>query len=558
MFVQTIKKILATWLVLSLVMVGFPWDSTLAYFNDTEKSEQNFITLGSLDFSLASETDFTPAVTPTQSSSRAINVVKDGSLDFQYKAVIDNLSGDNNLCTALTLVVSLDGNSVYNGPLTDFALTPTTDLGAYDFEATLTDSALSLQNQTCHFDFVFTAWQDNLSDENSGGFTDIETLSNTIESGSWQGVVLNEILPNPEGDDTQTGIQGEWVEIYNNGQQDVDLTDWYIEDNAGHRRTISSVTTYNGRTVIGTPGSYLEWLVVFMDGQVLNNSGDTVSLYDAHDNLIDSYTYSGSTTDDDSDSNNTPGGDNENGVGEETAGNEGKSYARIPDGVGDWVDPIPTPGAPNELTTDEDNTENNSEKNNSSDIEEETTTDSYFDITNQNQPDNTENNTTDNTQTLDENDNIDTTIIDTDDTYIDLTQSCDTDVCLHDDIADENLDSENNVKQDAEQNEEISDTEDGDTNEETDIVTTDNQTETTETEEENVTHEDEENIDVSTETNSTPEETEEESTTEDNVEEITTDEEEAIIETDTATTQEAKIEESNIDADEEVVVEDSE
>jgi hypothetical protein len=51
----------------------------------------------------------------------------------------------------------------------------------------------------------------------------------------------------------------------------------------------------------------------------------------------------------DSESNNTPVGDNQNPSGTETAGNEGKSFARIPDGTGNWVDPIPTPGGPNRL-----------------------------------------------------------------------------------------------------------------------------------------------------------------------------------------------------------------
>jgi hypothetical protein len=55
----------------------------------------------------------------------------------------------------------------------------------------------------------------------------------------------------------------------------------------------------------------------------LVDSGDTVKLYNASNNLIDAHTY--------------------------PATNNGKSHARIPDGA-DWVDPTPTPGDKNYAT----------------------------------------------------------------------------------------------------------------------------------------------------------------------------------------------------------------
>lgn len=65
-----------------------------------------------------------------------------------------------------------------------------------------------------------------------------------------------------------------------------------------------------------------------LDFSLNNIGGDTVRLYDGEienvANLIDSYTYTV----------NAP---------------EGKSFARIPDGSNNWVDPIPTPGLPNSL-----------------------------------------------------------------------------------------------------------------------------------------------------------------------------------------------------------------
>lgn len=165
-------------------------------------------------------------------------------------------------------------------------------------------------------------------------------------------VVLNEILPNPEGFDTQDGLAGEWVELYNLGGSEVDLAGWYIKDGStsGNTQIISLLNTHTGETVIGPNGSGSEWLVVFMDAAVLNNMGDTVFLFDNEDSPKDNHAFGSSTNDTDDDTNTTEGeGNEEPPSGTETAGNEGKSIARIPDGTGAWVDPIPTPGGPNRL-----------------------------------------------------------------------------------------------------------------------------------------------------------------------------------------------------------------
>lgn len=144
------------------------------------------------------------------------------------------------------------------------------------------------------------------------------------------GLVMNEFLPNPEGilggtdygQDADLKPFGEWIEIYNNGTAKIDLSGFYFKNSTDGLRTINAVRTNTGSTVIG-PG---EWLV-FYTGQetspeFLNNAGETITFYDLMGNIIDSYSYSGPV-----------------------AGN--KSFARIPDGTGSWVDPIPTPGTAN-------------------------------------------------------------------------------------------------------------------------------------------------------------------------------------------------------------------
>lgn len=144
-----------------------------------------------------------------------------------------------------------------------------------------------------------------------------------------QGVVLNEVLYDPTGDEDANMPDGEWVELYNNSDIDVDVNGWYIQNDADHTITISTANSDNnsntsdgGETVVLAHG----WLVVYMNGAILNNSGDTVFLYDPYNVLVDQVSYS-----------NNP------------AKLEGDTLARSPDGTGAWVDPIATPCSANQL-----------------------------------------------------------------------------------------------------------------------------------------------------------------------------------------------------------------
>lgn len=149
------------------------------------------------------------------------------------------------------------------------------------------------------------------------------------------GIVLNEFLPNPSGDDDAAKPAGEWVELYNNGTSAIDVNGWTLYDALDDQELVISAgnsdnnsnTEDAGETIVPAGG----FLVVYRDGDgdfSLNNTGgDTVRLYNGAigvATLIDSYAYA-------------------------TDASAGKSFARIPDGTGVWVDPIPTPGKPNVL-----------------------------------------------------------------------------------------------------------------------------------------------------------------------------------------------------------------
>jgi hypothetical protein len=154
--------------------------------------------------------------------------------------------------------------------------------------------------------------------------TDSHGLANFAESGTFEisyMVVLNEFVPYPP-----SGTRGdkEFVELYNYGMGDINVNGWRITDNHGpdtNKRMIDSAHTDTGSTVIG-PGTSRFLVVKNYDSFYLNDTGSNeVRLYDADKKLIDSHGYSNPT--------------------------QGKSYARVPDGVGTWVDPVPTPGKKN-------------------------------------------------------------------------------------------------------------------------------------------------------------------------------------------------------------------
>lgn len=140
-------------------------------------------------------------------------------------------------------------------------------------------------------------------------------------------VVINEFLPNPVGPDKAKKPHGEWIELYNKGNADIDVAGWVLYDNNdGHELYITPENTNTGNTLLPVGG----FLVVYRNGDsgfALNNiGGDSVRLYNGEINkgakLIDSYTYTINAL-------------------------EGKSFARIPDGSDNWQDPLPTPGEPN-------------------------------------------------------------------------------------------------------------------------------------------------------------------------------------------------------------------
>ena len=95
------------------------------------------------------------------------------------------------------------------------------------------------------------------------------------------GVILNEILPSPEGADDQ----GEWIELYNTNNFEIDLSGWKIKDKEGATTNYSllentKISAY-GYLILKRPDTKI----------TLNNTTDGLTLYWPNEKIIDSMAY---------------------------------------------------------------------------------------------------------------------------------------------------------------------------------------------------------------------------------------------------------------------------
>ncbi len=106
-------------------------------------------------------------------------------------------------------------------------------------------------------------------------------------------IKINEFLPDPQGYDDAAMPEGEWIELYNSGDKDIDIEGLGLKDYYGSE---VDIFISDSNTIGGTVISAHDYLVVYMNGRsrFLNNDGfEKISLY-KDEYLIDEVTYSGS------------------------------------------------------------------------------------------------------------------------------------------------------------------------------------------------------------------------------------------------------------------------
>lgn len=138
-----------------------------------------------------------------------------------------------------------------------------TDNDADDFVETTTPTK-GVANQ-------ITAPINSDSDSGGGGGSTSEPTANKIYNAS--DIVVNEIVSDP------TDGKVEFIELFNNSLEDIDLSGWYVEDGGESKSNLSGKIKAGGFFVLEKPKGNL------------NNSGDMVILYSPSDKEIDRVVY---------------------------------------------------------------------------------------------------------------------------------------------------------------------------------------------------------------------------------------------------------------------------
>ena len=100
-----------------------------------------------------------------------------------------------------------------------------------------------------------------------------ELLSQDSVNYRYADILINEIVSDPADGDT------EWIELFNNTNQDIHLDNWYIKEGSDSKTILDGIIEANKYFVIETPKGNL------------NNSGDEVLLFSSNDKLISDVVY---------------------------------------------------------------------------------------------------------------------------------------------------------------------------------------------------------------------------------------------------------------------------
>ncbi len=105
------------------------------------------------------------------------------------------------------------------------------------------------------------------------------------------GIKIIGIMPNPEGEDNGLMPNGEWIELYNSGNLEVNLSGLLFYDAAGN---LLKIMENNTAVIVLQPATSTK---VYRNGNnkfSLNNDGDEITLESSYDEVVDKAVYSGS------------------------------------------------------------------------------------------------------------------------------------------------------------------------------------------------------------------------------------------------------------------------
>ncbi len=321
-------RVTALLLIVALNWVGLLGvGSTIAHFTDIEAATQNSFAAGELDITLVNDSleSYIGVEALGEVDYASLVSLTPTSVATKYTTHASNIVGDADFCNAIDVEATRNGLVQYSGSVEGLSLLPTADFGAWEFEFDVPPLVPVGHGDVCNFDIVFDAFLLSAATTTESGFSDKERVSFDLTA---KMVVLNEILPNPSSSATYPN-NSEWIELYNNGDTPVDIAGWIVSELSGGvtENFYTIVATSPGTNQIGTLAgttiipAHGYAVLLFADPTKLNNTGDTVALYDNSNALLDKRSFGSIAV--------------------------GKTVARSPNGIGVWFDPIPTPGESN-------------------------------------------------------------------------------------------------------------------------------------------------------------------------------------------------------------------
>ena len=301
------KKIIIKIETILVLFLLFLNGSVFAFFEEKETSLRNFLQAGTLDLSLkTNSSNFYPELlalnmTGGSAVTRKAEIENKGTLPFYLNLSFKKISGDEDFCQALWLIVKKDEETIYDGKLKDLNLSSPLLLKKGEKIELFFNLFLfygnSFLNKICDFDIEFKAWQDNVSFFDQSSFNDRESFSSHLLS---YGLRINEVYFDV-ADDKGEEIENEWIEIYNQTESEIDLSSFKICDNSGCDSLPSELLQPKSFALISPNSSTWNFWEIPQDvlkislsspiGNGLSNSGDRVLLKRKDDILIDALSY---------------------------------------------------------------------------------------------------------------------------------------------------------------------------------------------------------------------------------------------------------------------------
>tara|TARA_Y100000310_G_scaffold138289_2_gene137246 strand:- start:45359 stop:46801 length:1443 start_codon:yes stop_codon:yes gene_type:complete len=105
-------------------------------------------------------------------------------------------------------------------------------------------------------------------------------------------LTITEFLPNPKGQDTAPAPKGEWIELYNEGEE-IDLQGFQLQDKNNHKITLSDVHFLEDSMIQSK-----EYKIVYLNGKtLLNNEGPEKIQLQLATQTLDTVSYDGARED---------------------------------------------------------------------------------------------------------------------------------------------------------------------------------------------------------------------------------------------------------------------